>query len=71
MSKGIPTEVVNAIDILKDFCNRTSGCENCPLSKDGKYCVLADHAPIGYPKIIEETTNIPKTIYVLEDANND
>lgn len=44
-------EIINALKLIQNICQRSVGCDNCPFSKN-ETCVLQDQAPIDW-KITE------------------
>jgi hypothetical protein len=42
-------EIIQALEVLKDVCNESDCCPECPLRADSNECYLESHVPYKWP----------------------
>ena len=60
---SIPSDVANAMNVLKKYCDTFDYCDGCPFNDiEGEKCLI-ESTPLCYPLVFEKTSYFIKRRY--------
>lgn len=55
-------EIINALKVIKETCDNSKTCENCPLRENDEDCYIQAHAPGDYT-VIDLSDSRPRRLF--------